>query len=147
MKQLLFAITLFLMLAMTPLQAGKVDVNKADAQALQENLEGVGEIKAKAIVNYRRKHGKFKSLDDLMQVPGIGEATINKNRRNLSLKGGASKSSKKQAKDKTESTGNKTKNASSKKKSTTSKSKTSKTKNSTKTAKKTASKSKKTSEK
>ena len=90
---LFFLITIFL--ATGTAHAAKVDINKADAQTLQENLEGVGEVKARAIVNYRRKHGSFKSLDDLMNVPGIGEATIQKNRRNLSLKGGLSKTSKK----------------------------------------------------
>ena len=56
-----------------------------------KNLEGVGAVKAKAIVDYRSKHGNFKTLDDLTQVPGIGEATVEKNRGNLSLKNSKSK--------------------------------------------------------
>ena len=94
MKQIIFVISLFLFLASSPLIAAKVDINKADAQTIEENLVGIGEVKARAIVNYRNKHGNFKSLDDLMQVPGLGEATIEKNRKNLSLKEGLSNSKK-----------------------------------------------------
>lgn len=93
--QNIFLILIFVLFTFSgQVYAGKVDINKADAQTLQENLTGVGPAKAKAIVDYRRKHGKFNSLDDLMQVPGIGEATIQKNRRNLSLKSGLSKTKK-----------------------------------------------------
>lgn len=95
-------------------QAGKVDINKADAAALQENLKGVGPAKAKAIVAYRTANGEFKSVEDLTKVKGIGPALIEKNRDDLSLSGGATtasktrdsakKVSKKQTGDKTSST-------------------------------------------
>ncbi|KYK73179.1 competence protein ComEA [Aggregatibacter actinomycetemcomitans serotype e str. SA3096] len=55
----------------------KVDINTADA-AILENLSGIGEAKAKAIVEYREKNGKFKNLNDLSNVPGIGDATLEK---------------------------------------------------------------------
>ncbi|MBN6078283.1 helix-hairpin-helix domain-containing protein [Aggregatibacter actinomycetemcomitans] len=55
----------------------KVDINTADAATL-ENLSGIGEAKAKAIVEYREKNGKFKNLNDLSNVPGIGDATLEK---------------------------------------------------------------------
>ena len=97
-----FLVLLFVLLTFSgQVYAGKVDINQADSQTLQENLTGIGPAKAKAIVDYRRKHGKFKSLDDLMQVPGIGEATIQKNRKNLSLKGGLTKTKKTADKKKT----------------------------------------------
>jgi len=102
MKNIFLILTFVLLTFSGQVYAGKVDINKADAQTLQENLDGVGPAKAKAIVDYRRKHGKFKSLDNLMQVPGIGEATIKKNRRNLSLKGGLSKTKKSTAKKKSQ---------------------------------------------
>lgn len=95
MKHIVLAITLFLLVTVAPLHAAKVDINNADAQTLEENLEGIGAVKAKAIIDYRRKHGNFKTLDDLTQVPGIGEATVEKNRGNLSLKSSKSKTNNK----------------------------------------------------
>ncbi len=92
-KKLVLLAILFTFLAGGSAWAAKVDVNKADAATLAENLNGVGPVKAKAIVDYRKKHGSFRSLDDLLKVPGIGEGIIQKNRGNLSLKGGLSKSS------------------------------------------------------
>ena len=55
-------------------QGKKVDINTADAATL-ESLSGIGEAKAKAIIEYREKNGKFKNLDDLSNVPGIGDKT------------------------------------------------------------------------
>lgn len=75
--------------------AAKVDINKADAAALIENLEGVGPVKAKAIVDYRKKNGKFKTYDDLIKVPGIGVETVKKNKSSLSLSGGITKATSK----------------------------------------------------
>ena len=75
-------------------QAGEVNINKADAAALQENLKGVGPAKAKAIVDYRSQNGEFKSIEDLAKVKGVGPALIKKNRSDLSLSGGATTASK-----------------------------------------------------
>lgn len=66
-----------------------VNLNKASAAAMQQNLIGIGPIKAEAIVSYRKKNGKFKSLDDLQNVTGLGPALIKKNKRYLSLSKGA----------------------------------------------------------
>jgi competence protein ComEA len=57
-----------------------VDINTADAQTLAAALKGVGPDKAEAIVAYRDTHGPFKSIDDLTQVKGIGEKTVDRNR-------------------------------------------------------------------
>ena len=54
-----------------------MDVNTADAATL-ESLSDIGEAKAKAIIEYREKNGKFKNLDDLSNVLGIGDATLEK---------------------------------------------------------------------
>ena len=58
-------------------QGKKVDINTADAATL-ESLSGIGEAKAKAIIEYREKSDKFKNLNDLSKVPGIGDATLEK---------------------------------------------------------------------
>lgn len=49
----------------------KVNLNTADAAAL-ERLPGIGPVLAQAIVAYRAAHGRFSSVDDLANVPGIG---------------------------------------------------------------------------
>lgn len=58
----------------------KVDINSADAATLALALDGIGMAKAQEIVTYRELNGEFKSIDELAQVKGIGEATIAKNR-------------------------------------------------------------------
>lgn len=52
---------------------GKIDINKATAQQL-DSLPGIGEEKAQAIIDYREKYGKFSSIEDLLYVPGFGQA-------------------------------------------------------------------------
>ena len=63
--------------------AGPVDINSADAQTISNELEGVGLTKAKAIVEYRKKHGPFKSAEDLYLVQGIGERPVELNKANI----------------------------------------------------------------
>ena len=63
----------------------KVNVNSASADALAELLNGVGPKKAEAIVAYREANGPFKVVDDLLNVKGIGQATLEKNRDRISL--------------------------------------------------------------
>lgn len=54
-----------------------VNINTASIQELTV-LKGIGESKAKAIVNYRDKNGKFKSIKDIMNVSGISETLFSK---------------------------------------------------------------------
>lgn len=56
-----------------PGEAGKVNINTADEAAL-ETLSGVGPATAKAIVEWRTTNGKFRSVEQLMEVRGIGPA-------------------------------------------------------------------------
>ncbi len=63
-----------------------VNINTADAATLAEKLNGVGMKKAQAIVSFREQNGLFKSVDDLVNVPGIGKATLEKNRSLLDIK-------------------------------------------------------------
>lgn len=60
-----------------------VDLNHADASTLQRELSGIGEAKAKAIVAYRESNGPFSSIDELLEVKGIGKAILDKNREKL----------------------------------------------------------------
>lgn len=61
-----------------------VDINKADIETLAL-LKGVGEKRAKAIVAYRELHGEFNSLDDLLNVKGIGEQMLQHNKERIKL--------------------------------------------------------------
>jgi competence protein ComEA len=65
--------------------AGHVDINKADAETLAVELKGVGIKKAQAIVDYRKVNGVFKTVEDLANVRGISDKTIEKNRDNILL--------------------------------------------------------------
>ena len=65
--------------------AGQVNINTADAATIAAELNGVGLSKAKAIVEYRTKHGPFRSVDDLSLVKGIGERTVDKNRSDIQV--------------------------------------------------------------
>lgn len=67
--------------------AATVDINSADARALDRVLIGVGPVKAAAIVEYRKKNGPFGSADDLVKVRGIGPKTVEKNRSRIRVDG------------------------------------------------------------
>jgi competence protein ComEA len=74
-----------LVLITAPAYAGAVDINSADAATLATAIVGIGEKKAAAIVQYREANGPFASVDELAQVKGIGAATVDRNRQNLSF--------------------------------------------------------------
>lgn len=57
-------------------QLKAVNVNTASASELAASLPGIGEAKAKAIVDYRKKNGKFKTSKDLEKVTGLGEKSV-----------------------------------------------------------------------
>ena len=63
----------------------KVNINTADAQTLADHLNGVGIKKAEAIVAYREQNGPFKAADDIVNVTGIGEAILAKNKDTISV--------------------------------------------------------------
>lgn len=66
--------------------AGPVDINTADAATISAELKGVGLTKARAIVEYRQKHGPFKAPEDLSLVKGIGERTVEINLADIRIK-------------------------------------------------------------
>lgn len=55
----------------------KININTADKQELM-SLNGIGETRAEAILSYREAHGRFLSVDELLQVSGIKEGTLAK---------------------------------------------------------------------
>lgn len=63
----------------------QVNINEADAATLADVLQGVGQSRAQAIVEYREQNGPFDSLDELAEVKGVGEATIELNRARIVL--------------------------------------------------------------
>ena len=82
LQSLLLSLSL---LVSTAVFAEKVNINTADAEQIASAMTGVGESKAKAIVEYRKQHGNFKSIQDLEYVDGIGEKTIEKNSHKLTM--------------------------------------------------------------
>ena len=65
--------------------AGPVNVNTADAATLARELDGIGPVKAQAIVEYRQKNGPYRSAEDLLKVEGIGQRVLDQNRANIRL--------------------------------------------------------------
>ena len=59
------------------LPAGLLDINQASAEQL-EALPGIGPVTAANMIAYRQENGPFASLEDLLEVPGIGDATLDK---------------------------------------------------------------------
>ena len=55
-----------------------VNINTASVEELCEVLPGIGEVKAKRIVEYREAAGGVDSIDELLNVKGIGEKTLEK---------------------------------------------------------------------
>ena len=84
--RILSTATLAILLAVSvAANAGPVNVNTADAETISAELKGIGLAKARAIVEYRKKHGPFRSADDLSLVKGIGDRTIELNRADIKV--------------------------------------------------------------
>jgi competence protein ComEA len=86
-KNILAAATLAFTLALPAFAATPVNINTADAATIANALDGIGLAKAKAIVAFRDEHGPFKNVDDLTQVKGIGQATLQRNHEAILLTG------------------------------------------------------------
>lgn len=56
---------------------GRVNINTAGLEELM-TLKGIGETRAKAILEYRSQHGSFTKAEDIMQIPGIKEGIYTK---------------------------------------------------------------------
>ena len=82
---ILKSLALSLLLATSAFAADKVNINTADAAAIDEVLLNVGPSKAQAIVDYRKANGAFKSAEELAMVKGIGLKTVEKNRDRIEV--------------------------------------------------------------
>jgi competence protein ComEA len=65
---------------------GVVNLNTATQQELQL-LPGIGESRAKAVIEARKRKGGFQKVEDLLEVKGIGEAGLEKLRPHVTLEG------------------------------------------------------------
>ncbi|MBD5113435.1 MAG: ComEA family DNA-binding protein [Ruminococcaceae bacterium] len=65
-------------------QTGLININSADLEQLQQ-LDGIGKVKAQAIIDYRESNGAFRTVDELTKVNGIGEKTLEKNRDRITV--------------------------------------------------------------
>ena len=66
------------------ISTNKISINNASKEELM-TLPGIGESKAKDIIDYRTKNGPFKKLEDLKNIPGIGENVYNNLKENITL--------------------------------------------------------------
>ena len=85
-KQLLIAAWVASSLFSLQVHAGEVNVNTASAETIADELKGVGMAKADAIVAYRKKHGAFSSVEDLLRVQGIGPRILTDNADDIRLR-------------------------------------------------------------
>lgn len=63
----------------------KININKATTQELQQ-IEGIGPSLANKIIEYRNQNGNFRQIEDLKQVPGIGEAKFGSMQEKITIK-------------------------------------------------------------
>ena len=59
------------------LEDNKISINSATESELMQ-INGIGKTKAENIIKYRNKYGKFKKIEDLKNVSGIGDSTFEK---------------------------------------------------------------------
>ncbi len=76
---------LMLLLFVSNVMATPVNINSANAKSIADALTGIGIKKADAIVKYRTEKGAFNAVEDLTNVKGIGQKTLDKNRNDILL--------------------------------------------------------------
>ena len=84
MKRLLLAFVMWF--AISGVALAVVNVNTATKEELT-SLKGVGDKRAKEIIDYRTKNGPFKTVDDLEKVPGIGPGIMKQIRSEVTTTG------------------------------------------------------------
>lgn len=63
----------------------KVDINNASVEEIQK-IQGIGPAKAAAIIAYREEHGPFRKIEDLLNVSGIGEKSLDKMKEQIIIR-------------------------------------------------------------
>jgi competence protein ComEA len=84
MKKLLLALAMWF--AVTGTAMAVVNINTATKEELT-TLKGVGEKRAQEIIDYRKKNGNFKSVDELEKVPGVGPGLMKQIRSQVTVTG------------------------------------------------------------
>jgi competence protein ComEA len=84
MKKLFLALIMCVALAGTA--AAVVNINTASKEELT-TIKGIGDKRAQEIIDYRKKNGDFKSVDELEKVPGIGPGTMKQIRSQVTVSG------------------------------------------------------------
>jgi comEA protein len=62
----------------TKKQTEKININTATAEQLSDGINGIGTVMSQRIISYREDNGKFKSIDEIKNVSGIGDKTFEK---------------------------------------------------------------------
>ena len=81
---IILAVSSFVLFTHSFVFAEVININKADVAAL-DKLNGIGAKKAESIIAWRDKHGEFKSLDAIKDVPGIGDKLFEKIKNDIAL--------------------------------------------------------------
>ncbi|MDD5212564.1 MAG: helix-hairpin-helix domain-containing protein [Sulfuricurvum sp.] len=75
---------LLLLFFLSSLLFSAINVNRANSAQLQ-TLNGIGPTKAQEIINYRKSHGGFKTVEELVNVKGIGPKTLMKMKSQVAI--------------------------------------------------------------
>jgi competence protein ComEA len=86
LKKLLAMLAACLAFAGVAFAAGQVNLNTASEAELQ-TVKGIGPAKARAIVEYRTRKGRFEAVDELDNVPGFGIKTVDRVRPFVTVSG------------------------------------------------------------
>lgn len=65
-------------------EAGRINLNTASREELMR-LSGIGEARAEEIIRYRKTHGGFQTIEDIMKVPGIKDAAFQKIKEEITV--------------------------------------------------------------